>query len=214
MIAVVAGSTGLVGHELVSQLLSDDFFTEIIVISRKTFDISHQKIKNILISDLSELLKKKDQLKGDIFFCCLGTTIKAAGSQDQFYKVDHDGILSFAQVAEYHQAQKFLLVSAQGAHPGSRIFYSRVKGKTESDIQKLKLQKVVVFRPSLLIGMRKEHRSAEKILSTLGQILSPLLPEVIRKKVMTPAKDLAHVMIGEAKKSMPETFRILEAAQL
>src|SRR5688500_10362415 len=118
MKAVIAGATGLVGSTLLEKLFKDASFTEIISITRKPLR-EHPKLKQILIENFSEL----PPVTGDVHFCCLGTTIKTAGSKDNFRKVDFDAVLNFAK-----SAKNFILVSASGANAKSPIFYNRLKG--------------------------------------------------------------------------------------
>src|SRR6478672_9521313 len=127
MKAIVAGATGLVGSELVKELLADPSFKEIIVYSRKALAMNDDRLK-VIIGELGQMSSHRDELKGDIYFSCLGTTIKTAGSQESFRKVDFHGVVSFGRIAFTHKAKKMIVVSASGADSQSKIFYSRVKG--------------------------------------------------------------------------------------
>ena len=203
MIATLIGSTGLTGSFLVRHLLADPPIAKVISISRKSLQISNDKLTEVLIPDLAELPALQSKLGGDLYFCCLGTTIKAAGSQANFEKVDHDAVVSFARIAKTHQATSFALVSAMGANASSSFFYNQVKGQTENDVQALGLRSLIIFRPALLVGPRREVRLAEKIAAKTLVPLSHLLPTRTRKSLITDAETLATRMLAEAKAAPP-----------
>lgn len=197
MIAVVAGATGLVGVELLKILVADPEVAEVRLFSRSPVPIESPKIRRTAISDLAEL----PDLAGDVYFCCLGTTIKDAGTRENFRKVDFDAVLAFGRLAKRHGAKGFLVVTASGASPRSRIFYSRVKGEVEDALRALSLDRLVIFRPGLLIGDRKKRRVAEKIFVEASKLVAGALPVALKKRLMTYAPELASRMASEAKLS-------------
>lgn len=199
MIAVIAGATGLVGSHLLQKLIDDNQYTQIISVSRNPLPITSSKLKEVIVKDFSKLEESSEKLKGDAYFCCLGTTIKLARTKENFRKVDHDAVLYFAKIAKHHNAESFILVSAQGANPKSYIFYNKVKGEVEKDLQELGLQRLVIMHPSLLIGDRKEFRLGEKVFSKLVEGLAPILPQKFKKMAMTPVVDLSERMLKESK---------------
>lgn len=134
----------------------------------------------------------------DDVFCCLGTTIGKAGSQDAFRKVDHDYPLALARLCKAAGAQQFLLVSSLGANARSSVFYSRVKGETERDIAATGLPKIVFMRPSFLRGERQEYRTGERVGAFLGGIIAPLLVGPLRKYRPIHADDVAAAMLYAA----------------
>src|SRR5271169_1127364 len=131
MVATLIGGTGLTGSFLLQRLLADPAVTKVISISRKPLRISNTKLTEVLVSNLAQLPSIEAKIRGELYFCCLGTTIKAAGSKENFEKVDHAAIAAFARVAKAHDAKSFTLVSAMGANAKSMIFYNQVKGRTE-----------------------------------------------------------------------------------
>jgi uncharacterized protein YbjT (DUF2867 family) len=153
------------------------------------------------------------QIRGKLYFCCLGTTIKAAGSTENFEKVDHDAIVAFAKMANAHDARSFTFASAMGANAKSMIFYNQVKGRTENDVKALGLRSLVIFRPALLVGLRQEFRLAEKIASKALVPLAQLLPARIRKSVITEAETLATRMLAEGK-AAPAGVHIIPAKDI
>lgn len=213
MVATVIGSTGLTGSFLVPKLLSDSGITKLISVSRRSLKIRDEKLAEVLVPDLAELPSIESKICGELYFCCLGTTIKAAGSKENFEKVDHDAVVAFARIAKAHDAKSFTLVSAMGANAKSMFFYSRVKGRTESDVKALGLRSLIIFRPALLVGPRHEFRLAERIATNTLVPLSRLLPARTRKSLITEAGTLAERMLAEAK-AAPQGVHVLKAKDI
>ncbi len=201
MIAVITGATGLVGSQLIRKLVEDSDVKAVISVSRKSTQLHHSKLKEILLFDFSELPKMQDQLRGDIYFCCLGTTIKAAGSQENFRKVDFQSVIDFAAIAKHHNAKNFVVISAMGANSKSSIFYNKTKGETENFLKSLELNSLTIFRPGLLLGDRKDHRTGEKLMSRAVHFASLIVSIDKMKAFVTPAATLASHMLSEGKKA-------------
>jgi uncharacterized protein YbjT (DUF2867 family) len=128
-------------------------------------------------------------------YCCLGTTIRKAGSQEAFRAIDHDAVLSFARWAKAGGARSFVVVSSMGADARSRVFYSRVKGETERDLAKIGFESLLVLRPSLIAGPRKEQRIGERIGIAVAAALRPVLPKNVRA---IPAETIGKAMVAAA----------------
>ena len=171
--ALVAGATGLVGSHVLELLLADPHWSRVITVGRRGTSAQHAKLEQRVL-DLGELDTVSDLPHVDDVFCCLGTTIKQAGSQPAFRLIDHAFVVGLARAGLRAGATQFLLVSAIGADPESRVFYSRVKGETEAAIRKLPYDGIQIFRPSLLLGERPEFRLGERI-ATLGAPVLPVL---------------------------------------
>lgn len=213
MIATLIGSTGLMGSFLARQLLADSAITQVISISRKSLKLSNAKLTEVLVSDLAELPSIESRIRGELYFCCLGTTIKTAGSKENFEKVDHTAIVAFAKVAKAHDAKSFTLVSAMGANAGSKLFYNQVKGRTENDVKALGLRSLIIFKPALLIGPRHEFRLAESIVTKTLVPLSQLLPTRSQKSLITEAETLAMRMLTEGK-AAPGGVHVIQAKDI
>lgn len=213
MIATLIGGTGLTGSFLVRQLLADSAITRVIFISRKSSTISNAKLTEVLVSDLAELPSIESRIRGELYFCCLGTTIKTAGSKENFEKVDRAAVVAFAKIAKAHDAKSFSLVSAMGASVGSMFFYNQVKGRTENDVKALGLRSLIIFKPALLVGPRHEFRLAERIAAKTLVPLSNLLPARTRKSLLTNAETLAKRMLAEGK-SAPAGVHIIKAKDI
>jgi uncharacterized protein YbjT (DUF2867 family) len=213
MIATLIGSTGLTGSFLVRQLLADSAITKVISISRKSLKLSNAKLTEVLVSDLAELPSIESRIRGELYFCCLGTTIKTAGSKENFEKVDHTAIVAFAKAAKAHDAKSFTLVSAMGANASSKFFYNQVKGRTENDVKALGLRSLIIFKPALLIGPRHEFRLAESIATKTLVPLSQLLPTRTQKSLITEAETLAMRMLTEGK-AAPGGVHVIQAKDI
>ncbi len=170
--AVISGASGLIGLQLLNCLAVQPNWASIIVLTRRKLDIPERFTQ--VITDLDRMDDVASQLKADVAFCCLGTTLKQAGSRSQFERVDYGYALRFAQITQKQGAHHFLLVSAVGADPDAAFFYSRTKGRLERDVAKLDWQRLTVMKPSLLLGQRQEHRFAEHMAARLSGLIKPL----------------------------------------
>ncbi len=206
MIAVISGSTGLTGTSVLKKLLDDKDIKQVISVTRKPVGMENPKLTEVFLSDLSEIKTLSSSLKGDIYFCCLGTTRKAAGSKENFIKVDHDAIVAFGEIAKKHNAKSFSVISAMGVNKNSTIFYNQVKGRTEDDLQNLGLTRLVIFRPSFLIGDRKEFRFGENLATKILVPIASVVPGKVKRLLLTEIETLARQMVVEAKKENPGVF--------
>lgn len=159
--ALVIGATGLVGTQLVRQLLADSRFNKVIVFGRRTLGIADPKLEEHLINfDKPE--DWQHLVKGDVFFSTLGTTLKQAGGQNEQYKIDYYYQYKFAEAAAHNGVPTYVLISSSGASPDSMIFYSRMKGTLEQDVKKLGFRSTNILQPGLLHGDRNEKRFGEE----------------------------------------------------
>ncbi|WP_244149294.1 oxidoreductase [Anoxybacillus pushchinoensis] len=159
--ALLIGATGLVGGELLEQLLRSEHYERVTVFVRKPIACTHEKLQQVIVH-FDQLEQYEEYFHVDDVFSCLGTTMKKAKTRQQFIKVDYEYTLRAAKLAEKCHVKTFLFVSAIGADPHSMFFYNRVKGETEEALQRLTIRSLHIFRPSLLTGAREEFRLAEK----------------------------------------------------
>jgi uncharacterized protein YbjT (DUF2867 family) len=190
----LAGSTGLIGSLLLEKMVRDRRITKIKALSRRPLSVSSDKVENILL-ELDRLPHEAQRLRADVFVCCLGTTIKTAGSEEAFRKVDYEYVLEFARAAQACNAKKFLVVSALGANPDSRVFYNRVKGEMEQDLQSLNLFALDIFQPSLLLGARNESRPGEAWAQRLSPLFTKALIGPLKKYRPIQAEDVAQALL-------------------
>ncbi len=195
--AVVLGATGLVGSHLLEQLLNDDAFTKVRVLVRRPLELQHPKLE-VCITDFSNYADYQSKLgKGDCIFSCIGTTnANVKGDKALYRTIDFDIPVNAARFGKEAGFQQYLLVSAAGADPKSSIFYSRLKGEVEEVIATYKFNSFHVFRPSFLLGNRKEQRTGESIGKKVFQFFSFLIPS---KYKGIQAADVAKAMIKAAK---------------
>jgi len=189
--ALVAGATGLTGKHLLEFLLADERYASVCALVRKATLQAHPKLSEHVI-DFESLGKLP---KADDAFCCLGTTIKKAGSQAAFRKVDFDTVINFAAAAKAAGAKRFLVVSALGANAKSSVFYNRVKGEMENALKEMNFESLHVFRPSFLLGERAEARVGERLGIAVFSALAPLMIGPARKIRPVEAKAVARGMV-------------------
>ncbi|WP_033542385.1 oxidoreductase [Planococcus sp. CAU13] len=196
--ALIAGATGLTGNELVKVLLEDPAYDKVKVLVRRTLDMDHPKLEEIK-TDYYRLADYAEHFNVDDVFCCLGTTIKKAGSQKAFRRVDFDYPVAIAELAKAAGVKNFLVISAMGADSRSNVFYSRVKGQMEDHLKKMEFPALHIFQPSLLLGQREEFRLGEKAASLLAPAVSPLLRGGLKKYKPIEAHQVAVAMCAAAK---------------
>ncbi len=200
--ALVLGATGLVGGHCLDLLLGDDSYSKVITLGRRVVPRREAKLEQHVIAferapEFAHLVRAKD------VFCCLGTTLKKAGSKEKFYETDFTYPYELASIAARNGTEQLLLVSSLGADAGSSVFYSRVKGELEEAVTKLPFKGVQIFRPSLLLGKREEFRLGERIAERLSAPLSFLLAGPFGKYRPISARAVAQAMINIAKKDPP-----------
>lgn len=172
--ALLLGATGLVGERLLDQLLADERYGEVRVLVRRPLARSHPKLSLEQV-DFEQLAAHVEAFRVEHVFCCLGTTLRQAGSQSAFRRVDHDYVVEAARLAAAAASEHFLWISSLGADARSRVFYSRVKGELEEAVAALPLRRWTAVRPSLLLGARRESRPAEAAAIALTRRLGWLL---------------------------------------
>jgi uncharacterized protein YbjT (DUF2867 family) len=210
--ALLVGATGLVGGHCLRYLLKDETYSRIVTLTRRNLEIENPKLTQHII-DFDQLDKNSDQIKADDIFCCLGTTIKKAGSQEAFRRVDYHYPVKIAQLAAKNGIRQFLLISSLGADKNSKIFYNRVKGETEAAIREIPFYGVQFFRPSLLVGDRTETRGGEKIAEFFLKILKPILIGGWKKYRAISAANVAKAMVEIAKTDL-KSMHIYESNQI
>jgi uncharacterized protein YbjT (DUF2867 family) len=192
--AIIIGATGLTGKALLYQLLEDKQFSTVILFLRKDLNISHPKLVQHCI-DFNALETYKDLIKGDVIFCCMGTTIKVAGSQEAFKKVDYTYPTEFAKIAKQNNVTTFCLQSSLGANSKSNNFYLKVKGETEDYLRALNFVSFTSFRPSMLLGNRVEFRIGETIGKIVMQGLSFMFIGKLKRYKAIHVNQVASAMI-------------------
>jgi uncharacterized protein YbjT (DUF2867 family) len=207
--ALVAGATGLVGGHLLDALLESAAYAEVLSLGRRPLPRQHPKLSQRTV-DFARL-EGEALPRVDDAFCCLGTTIKKAGSQEAFRAVDHDAVLAFARAAKRAGASRFLVVTAMGADASSRFFYNRVKGEVEAHLGEVGFASLVVARPSLLLGERADRRAGEGAAILLSRALRPLLRPLPGRPI--EAATVARALLALAQAS-PAGTRLVSNGEL
>ncbi|KRE60776.1 NAD(P)H-binding protein [Paenibacillus sp. Soil750] len=202
--AIVAGGSGLVGKELIKQLVNDPDYDKIIALVRKKMDLELPNGQGKLEQRVIDFAKLSESLKSSEFshahvYCTLGTTIKKAGSKQQFRRVDRDYPLMLAEVASKGQADSFAIVTAMGADRTSSFFYNQVKGEVEDKLRGMRLRALHLLRPSLILGNRGEFRLGEKLGGIVSRAIAPLMTGRLRKYRPIHARTIATGLIRAAK---------------
>jgi uncharacterized protein YbjT (DUF2867 family) len=194
--ALIAGASGLVGSQLLRLLLHNERYSHVIALVRKPLPMQHPKLEQRVISfDKLHLL---EDIAADDVFCTLGTTMKIAGSKENFYRVDYTYVIQLAETAAKLGADKFLVVSAMGANADSVFFYNQVKGKMENTLRQMPFNAVHIFQPSLLLGERTQKRTGEKIGEFLMNVFSFALTGPFKKYRAISAEKVAQAMLQAA----------------
>jgi len=211
MKAVIAGATGLIGTFLVDLMKSDKDVVTITALTRRERE-QEGKVDWTKVNFDKSVELENACASANHAFCCLGTTMKTAGSKEAFRKVDHDYVIAFAKAAKSHGIERFSVVSAIGSNPESSVFYNKVKGQMEGDLEKIGFESLHVFHPSVLLGPREENRLGEKIGTVGMKLISPLMigpltkykpihvqtvAGAMLKKAKSPAKGVRHYKYGE-----------------
>ncbi|KQL46139.1 hypothetical protein AN963_14220 [Brevibacillus choshinensis] len=192
--AVLFGASGLVGNTLLHLLLAEEVYSDIIAFGRSALAIDHPRLHFRTI-DFHHLEECQEWLSGSDVFCCLGTTMKKAGSREAFREVDYTYPLEIARLSSLAGARQFLIITAMGADSHSSFFYNRVKGDLENALQQLRLPALHIFRPSLLLGNRQEYRRGEAFGARISPLLTHLMIGPFRVFRPVQANDVAAAMI-------------------
>ncbi len=199
MKVLIAGATGLIGNHLLHFLLENSAITEVVALLRKKTDLKNEKL-NQVVFDFDKEENYKNLGDFDAVFCCLGTTIKKAGSKENFLKVDFQYPLS---LAKHISTKQFHIVSSMGADETGFFFYAKTKGKIEEKLKGLKIETLHIYRPSQLEGNRKEFRLGEQISEQIMRLFSVAIPEDYK---LIQAKTVAKAMLNNTFKTEKGTF--------
>ncbi|MBT6503415.1 MAG: oxidoreductase [Deltaproteobacteria bacterium] len=210
--ALLVGGSGLVGGHCLDYLLNDSYYCQVEVWVRQPLSVEHPKLIQHQV-DFEQLEDHHPEIQAHDVYCCLGTTIRKAGSQEAFSKVDYTYPVEIAKLSFDQGADQFLIVSALGADPDSSIFYNRVKGELEEAITQIGFQGLHIFRPSLLLGERLERRLTEEIGQKIFQWLSFGFKGVLKKYKAIEGRAVAAAMV-EIAKGKGRGKQILESHQI
>ena len=195
--AILLGATGLVGGHCLDLLLEGDAYDRVVSLGRRPVAREHPRLGQHAI-DFDRPDEWRELVRGDDLFCCLGTTIKNAGSQEAFRRVDFEYPLAAAHAAAANGVGQYLIVTALGADATSGVFYNRVKGEVEDALRGAGLPSLQIFRPSLLLGERAELRIGERVAEAVSRALPFVFSGPLRKYRPVEARDVARAMLAVA----------------
>ena len=195
--ALLAGATGLIGSQLLPLLLATERYSKVIIVGRTALPLAHPKLTQV-VTNLDKLQDVRLQLIADDVFCCLGTTLRQAGSKEAFYKVDFLYVVTLAALTASNFASQFMVISSLGADAESRWYYNRVKGQMEESMRQMTFRAIHIFRPSLLLGPRVQPRLGEQLSAVMLGVLRPLLRGSLLKYRPVQAATVAAAMLRAA----------------
>lgn len=210
--AVVAGATGLTERLLIEQLQHEPSFGSITALARRTMTSDDPRLtwRSVDFENLpSDLISSHI----DCCFCCLGTTIKKAGSQEMFRQIDFTYVVGLAEMCAAHHVPHFLLISSVGADSHSAVFYSRVKGEVEQAVASCRIARVSVLRPSMLLGDREEFRIGERVGAFMMRSVNPILIGRFKKYRAIGADTVAKAMVHLAT-TPGDGYRVYESDEI
>lgn len=205
--AILFGASGFVGSCLLDELLNNSDYSDVTVVVRKDLNVRHPKLR-MLIGDYATLPGLKEQIDADDVFITLGTTKKKTPDEKLYYQIDHDYPVLAAKIAKEKGAKAVFVVTAVGANAGSGIFYVRTKGETERDIIALDLEHTFIFRPSMIMGDRKESRPLEKFLIRVFRMINPIFGSGKYRGI--EGKDIARAMNNAAAGRQTEKVKVYQ----
>ena len=213
--ALIFGSSGLIGNHLLSVILQNNDYNHIKLFVRSESKNNNSKVE-IVQTDFTNLEKYKDLIVGDDCFFCIGTTRKNTPDKDKYIEVEYNLPLEVARIAKLNFINNFIYISSLGANSNASSLYLKNKGEAEQDLIKLNFSNLSIFRPSILLGNRKENRVGEKIGIFVMKTLSPLMLGNMKKykpiKVENVAKAMIKVIQRDYKKNIFESDEIMEIA--
>ena len=206
---LIIGSTGLIGSHLLDLLLESQEYEKVITFVKRDSGIQHPKLKQHII-DFDKPDTYKELVVGDDFFCTIGTTIKKAGSQDAFRKVDFEYPKQFASLAQQNKVKQFLIITSLGADANSSNFYLKTKGEIQDFLKNCAFESISILQPSLLLGNRTEFRLGEKMGVYFMKLFSFLFIGNLKKYKAIQSEAVAKAMFIIAQKNY-KGFQIIES---
>jgi dTDP-4-dehydrorhamnose reductase len=203
--AIIVGSSGLIGSQLVRLISNNNQFSEVLLLVRHPVEVNNSKIKQLVIN-FDELLKYSADIKGDIIFSCIGTTRYKTPDADLYTKIDMTYPLEIARLGLLNGVTQFHIVTSLNSNPNSSSSYLRLKAKIEEELKKMNYPGLHIYQPSYLYGDRKETRIADKIMKPLSYLIDPLLFGSLKKYKSIKAEKVAKAMINQSLKNLKGIF--------
>ena len=210
--SIIIGASGLVGSFITLKLLDDDRYEKVKVFVRNSLDIKHPKLEENIVN-FDNLAEWSNKIIGSEIYSALGTTLKKAGSKEKQYKIDFTYQYDIAKAACENNVKSFLLVSSLGENYKSNNFYLRMKGSLDEKIQQLAFDKIRIFRPSVLIGLRSEKRFGESLGIKIDGAVTKIIP-TLKKYRPIEASQVAEAMIKSANQNLSDKIKIYNSEEI
>lgn len=210
--ALIAGASGLTGNYVMRALLRDDTYQKVTALVRRKIDYQHKQLQQEVV-DFKHLSEMTHLFEVDDVFCCLGTTIKQAGSKEKFIKVDYTYPVEMARLAIDNDVKRFIVMSSIGANSDSTNFYLNTKGILEDSLKMFQFPNLIIVRPSILMGQRQSNRPLESVMTFFMRSISPILIGRLKRYRPILAKHVAWSMVYLAK-TVSERETICESNEL
>jgi len=202
---ILVGASGLIGSNLLSELIRSEAISEILLLVRKSTGSSSFKVKELIVN-FDEPNSYSIDIQADIIFSCLGTTKSETPNSELYRQIDLGYPLNLAKLGQKNGVAQFHIISSLGADTGSSNSYLKLKGELEQELKKLTIPSLHIYQPSFLIGERKKDRLTEKIMIPIFRLIDPLLIGPLKKYRSIKATDVAKVMLNQSIKNLQGTF--------
>jgi uncharacterized protein YbjT (DUF2867 family) len=202
---ILVGSSGLIGSNLLSELIQSEAISEILLLVRRSTDVSSSKVKELIVN-FEKPNSYSIDIQADIIYSCLGTTRRETPNSSLYRQIDLEYPLNLAKLGQKNGVAQFHIISSLGADAGSSNSYLKLKGELEQELKKLSMSSLHIYQPSFLIGERKKDRLADKIMKPVFRLIDPLLIGPLKKYRSIKAADVARVMLNQSIKDLKGTF--------
>ena len=209
--AIVIGATGMVGTQLIKQLIENETYSEIVSLVRRASGITHPKLKEQIIN-FDEPENWSNVVTGDVLFSTLGTTLAQAKNKEAQFEVDFTYQFTVAKIAAKNGVSNYVLISSAGANSNSIVFYTSMKGKLEDAVKRLPFNVISIIRPGQLAGDRTEKRKSEKIGLSVMHFINKL--GMMKRYKPIYAHKVARAMINAAEKKESGTYTLDKVFEL
>ena len=202
---ILIGSSGLIGSNLLSELIQSEAISEILLLVRRSTDVSSSKVKELIVN-FEKPNSYSIDIQADIIYSCLGTTKSETPNSSLYRQIDLEYPLNLAKLGQKNGVAQFHIISSLGADAGSSNSYLKLNGELEQELKKLTISSLHIYKPSFLIGERKKDRLADKIMKPVFRLIDPLLIGPLKKYRSIKAADVARVMLNQSIKDLKGTF--------
>ena len=202
---ILVGASGLIGSNLLSELIRSEAISEILLLVRRSTGVSSTKVKELIVN-FEEPNSYSVDIQGDIIYSCLGTTKGETPNTSIYRQIDLEYPLNLAKIGHKNGVAQFHIISSLGADARSSNSYLKLKGELEQELKKLTIPSLHIYQPSFLIGERKKYRLADKIMKPIFRIIDPFLMGPLKKYRSIKASDVAKVMLDQSIKDLKGTF--------